>query len=75
MIVGGYDLHLYCRFKNCRDSFPNHETAEFAAPSMGSAYNDARVAGWHFVKGDCICRQCWGKGRRHRRHGTGILAT
>lgn len=60
MIVGCYQLHLYCMDCGCFDE-----------PDSGMLRNEReaksymRKFGWRFVKTgsgeDAVCRECWGK--------------
>ena len=53
MIVGGYEMHLYCDFEGCKageaNAFPAR--AEFAGGRVGECRHVARKAGWQ-IKGD-----------------------
>jgi len=73
MIVGGYSLHLYCKYEDCiENKIPvgmvgkpfTQRCAEFDGDTLKACKAQAEVKGWHFLKGDCICRLCYAKGRR-----------
>lgn len=63
MIVGGYDLHLYCRHEKLhaeRDGKYGSKSgfAEFHGYNKNDAYGDARKAGWKFSNFDVTCPGC-----------------
>ena len=71
MIVGGYDLHLYCRNElPISYSFArkgpcpagHHEDGQDRAEFFGSNERQAcvlaRRAGWKFTGGNVLCPQC-----------------
>lgn len=75
MIVGGYDLHLYCangtmgdssRPSSCvvRETYSWEDGShQFAGPDKRDCMKQARAAGWRFRKGDCVCPACWKRGK------------
>jgi hypothetical protein len=69
MIVGGYELHLYCPYVACRDmgSYWLQMRGEFSEPTRAAAFRAARRAGWRFGKeGECVCKHCAAQGRKPR---------
>lgn len=52
MIVGGYQLHLYC--KVCNAFAENSENYQNYAESIRAM----RGLGWVIYKGDCTCPKC-----------------
>lgn len=74
MIVGGYDLHLYCELVAVRrgeaedalghsyDEFPHM----FNGPNARNCYTQARRRGWllQLGNGRAICPRCKQAGRR-----------
>lgn len=77
MIVGGYDLHLYCRHEDLplhydylgRNVPPGHHLAdefphEFHGRNEREAMAKARRKGWRFRDGDAECPRCVTNSRR-----------
>jgi hypothetical protein len=66
MIVGGYELHLYCmKGDDCPNTPPkaSHWAGEgycgkFSGYNERAAKKGARRAGWVFVGGDVLCPTC-----------------
>lgn len=70
MIVGGYVLHLYCRYNDVEHpwradgSVPVQRVSsgEFGGYTEADARKQARAAGWAFYEHDVTCPWC-SKGR------------
>lgn len=64
MIVGGYDLHLYCRYTDCHPAAYNPDVkvqskAEFHGPNEAACRRQARARGWVFNNdSDVTCYHC-----------------
>lgn len=67
MIVGGYQLDLYCRFSPVSlgadpdrpfDRRHYRMLAQFCGDSRRETMRAARAAGWKFYKGDVTCPEC-----------------
>jgi len=69
MIVGGYDLHLYCKNEtlplvgsdaSCLKGFHryNEFPHEFYGRNEREVMKQARKRGWKFRDGDAICPRC-----------------
>lgn len=71
MIVGGYDLHLYCDTGNDAPDTVNPATvphlhgylgggqSEYAGHNEADCKRQAKKAGWHFARDDRVyCPKC-----------------
>lgn len=63
MIVGGYVLHLYCRYL-AEEGYDRHSTGqpgqmrEIGAKNRAAALREARRLGWRFNRDDVTCPVC-----------------
>lgn len=63
MIVGGYELHLYCEGRTCAELAPlglgrKRHPGQFGGRNERAARKEARAAGWRFKGGECYCKEC-----------------
>lgn len=65
MIVGGYELHLYCdcckKYERLHKHGPHPDV--FAGQTRAGCMRQARQDGWTFRKGKCRCSECGGEGK------------
>lgn len=64
MIIGGYDLHLYCDYPDedyehrGSAAHPGPSHVQIMEPSKRAAYAEARKRGWAFRMNKCLCPYC-----------------
>lgn len=70
MIVGGYDLHLYCDVDSA-DGMPSKShhgykegAGQFYGETRADAMRSARQSGWAIRHGKATCPKCRKAGRR-----------
>jgi hypothetical protein len=71
MVVGGYELHLYCDYPD--DTYAHRGSGQFPGPGFGEfsgdkgseCRRDARQSGWKIEKGEmrALCPMCRQLGR------------
>ena len=63
MIVGCYDLHLYCDANGCPLTKELKMPRQYTGPTLGYCLRDARKDGWrvNVRKDKAICPKCSGK--------------
>ena len=66
MIVGCYDLHLYCDFPDGEWKHRAKEPGQFTGRTFSAAKRDAVRHGWHFHSDGkrVICPTCARNGRK-----------
>jgi hypothetical protein len=68
VIVGGYELHLYCDGAGCRNGLYRRHPANSeytGSESRAQAWKQARADGWRLMKdGRCLCTRCRAKGAK-----------
>lgn len=64
MIVGGYDLHVYCDGERCGSS------GEYYGRTQREAYREARAQGWRFRGKEVFCDRHAGKQRKGKNEVT-----
>lgn len=75
MILGSYDLVLYCRYSSVSknsgkfDASHYQKHGEFGGSSQRDAKRQARKAGWVFSRGDVTCPKCAALRARHDERG------
>lgn len=81
MIVGSYQLHLYCDFND--DSYEHRGSAQHPGPgfqeiseeeTLTRAIRRARRYGWQFSRGGCLCPFCVKMGRKLSPQNTTVEA-
>jgi hypothetical protein len=59
MIVGCYDMQLYCDNTEAHQGYGENEPAEFTGETAAGCRRQARKAGWRFTQdGRVFCRRC-----------------
>ncbi len=72
MIVGCYDLELYCDNGDNGEDCPDYKSwcmnpnGTFTGYDRAEAYRKARSLGWRIGKEKCYCPKCSGKHRPHQ---------
>lgn len=67
MIVGCYDLHLYCDYPDDSWQHRANEPTQFTGRTFTQAKGEAVAAGWKFSggrHGRVLCPTCFKSGRR-----------
>lgn len=66
MIVGCYDMHLYCDFPDDAWEHRHREPATFQGRTFSGAQREAKRKGWHFNRDGerVICPSCIKAGRK-----------
>jgi hypothetical protein len=74
MIVGCYDMHLYCDGEGCKtwskyvEAFLDQVAeGEYSGRTAADCIRQAKKHGWRFnMRGQCKCKRCVGVGNKYK---------